>query len=173
MICSRATSPPNTASQPVLRDLDQPFPLTIRFSRTQAYTLEFFDTASSTSYTLLTPSVIILCYDITSRASLVSAKDRWRNEATVHFQSRGDAESEKIPVMLLGLKRDMRGEEGDMVFPEEAHRVAAEMRCDRYAECSAMTGELVKEVLEDVSKMAVMTTKDGGGQSEGAPCIVM
>ncbi|KAL9114066.1 MAG: hypothetical protein Q9227_001838 [Pyrenula ochraceoflavens] len=163
----------DSPSQPALRDLDQPFPLTIRFSRDQSYTLELYDTASPTSYSLLSPSIIILCYDISSRASLHSVKDRWRKEATVHFQGRGNAESEKIPIMLLGLKRDLRGEAGDMIYPEEGHGMATELRCDRYAECSALTGELVREALEDASKMAVMTTKNEGGQSRGPACVIM
>lgn len=76
-----------------------------------------------------------------------------------------------MPVMLLGLKRDLRTV--DNVHPQEALRVAAEMRCDRYAECSALTGELCAEVFEDIVKMAVETTKGfGGGRTKGACCVM-
>ena len=46
------------------------------------------------------------------------------------------------------------------------------MRCDRYAECSALTGELVNEVFEDVARCAALTTTEKGGLTEGG-CAVM
>ena len=46
------------------------------------------------------------------------------------------------------------------------------MRCDRYAECSALTGELVNEVFEDIARTAASTTTDGGGQTAGG-CQLM
>jgi Ras family protein A len=39
-------------------------------------------------------------------------------------------------------------------------------------ECSAVTGELLKEAWEDVCRTAVMTGRSGGGLSEGG-CMVM
>ena len=76
--------------------------------------------------------------------------------------------------MLLGLQRDLR-REGDpnMVIPQEGLRIAQEMRCDRYAECSAMTGELCREAFEDLAKTAAMTTTAKGGKSEPTNCSVM
>lgn len=50
--------------------------------------------------------------------------------------------------------------------------VAQEMRCDRYAECSAVTGELVNEVIEDIAMVAAKTTTEKGGLTEGG-CAVM
>lgn len=72
-----------------------------------------------------------------------------------------------IPVMLLGLKRDLRKEEEGLIYPEEGVRVAQELRCDRYAECSAATGELMDQVIEDVARTAAKTTTEGGGLSQG------
>ena len=51
--------------------------------------------------------------------------------------------------MLLGLQRDLRTAETDeegnylCVIPKEGLEAARELRCDRYAECSARTGELM------------------------------
>ena len=84
-----------------------------------------------------------------------------------------------MPVMLLGLKRDERTEQRDedgnfeCVMPQEAYRVAQEMRCDRYAECSAFTGELMFEALEDITRTAAKTTTENGGLSQTGPCSVM
>jgi len=87
---------------------------------------------------------------------------------------------ESLPVIVLGLKRDVRSKEDydgkvrmihsdvdtvndesgaslngrTFVYPQEALRVAQEMRCDRYCECSALTGEvcnlqLVRGIVSD------------------------
>ena len=80
-----------------------------------------------------------------------------------------------MPVLLLGFKRDLRSETdpNGIIYPQEAYRIAQEMRCDKYMECSAYTGELVQEVVEDICKTAVGTVKsEGGGLSDGA-CMVM
>lgn len=81
---------------------------------------------------------------------------------------------EAMPVMLLGLKRDLR-REGDagVVWAQEAVNVAQEMRCDRYAECSAATGELCALVWEDVVGMAIGTGREGGGKSAAEYCVLM
>jgi hypothetical protein len=50
--------------------------------------------------------------------------------------------------------------------------MAQELRCDRYAECSAATGELMKETFEDLARLAYMTTTAAGGQTKGG-CVVM
>ena len=83
--------------------------------------------------------------------------------------------------MVLGLKRDLRKEwtekdklvfgKGESVMPQEGLSAAQRMRVDKYAECSAVTGELCKEVLEDIAKTAAKAS-EGGGKSESS-CTVM
>jgi hypothetical protein len=122
---------------------------------------------------------------------------------------------EFLPVILLGLNRDARVKEdydgnvrpmagtgdGDgevlvgrrIVYPQEALRIAQEMRCDRYCECSALTGEvsvvydrnhigerlirsclqLCHEAFEDIARTACKTTTAKGGKSEAHYCSVM
>lgn len=89
---------------------------------------------------------------------------------------------EALPVMLLGLKRDLRkewteeekvdGGKGESVMPQEGLLIAQEMLCDRYAECSAQTGELCREVLEDVARTCARTTTEKGAKSEGG-CVIL
>ena len=94
--------------------------------------------------------------------------------------------------MMIGLKRDLRRDDESLIYPQEvgyviptwcfymcavadqaqSYRIAQELRCDRYAECSAVTGELLAETFEDVVRLAGMTTTEKGGQTEGG-CIVM
>lgn len=157
-----------TQTLPQLRDLDQPFVFDISLWN-RPYRFEFYDTASPTSYTLVRPSVLVLCYSIPDRSSLTSIHTRWKYEVESHFNY-----DEQLPVMLLGLKRDLRREgDPEMVIPQEGLRIAQEMRCDRYAECSAVTGELCREVFEDLAKTAAKTTTAKGGKSEPTSCSVM
>ncbi|KAL8830492.1 MAG: hypothetical protein Q9191_001396 [Dirinaria sp. TL-2023a] len=151
----------------LLRDLDQPFPFDIKLYN-RPYRFEFYDTGSPTNYTLLTPDFVILCYDVSNRRSLVNAQEVWRKVAARHYRQ----EDDDVPIMLLGLKRDLRVEGPELIDPLEGLRIAQEMRCDRYAECSAMTGELMREVMQDVAKTAAKTTTEGGGLSQGG-CGVM
>ena len=81
-------------------------------------------------------------------------------------------EREDIPVMLLGLKRDLRKDEEGVIYPQEGLRVAQELRCDRYAECSAVEGELMNEVIEDIARTAAKTTTKDGGLTQGG-CGIM
>lgn len=111
------------------------------------YRFEFYDTASPTNYTLLKPSVIILCYNIGDPDSLLSVRKKWKLAVETHFNY-----DESLPVIVLGLQRDVRSKRSDydgkiddrrtFVYPQEALRAAQEMRCDRYCECSALTGEV-------------------------------
>ncbi|KAK1064503.1 hypothetical protein LTR12_007043 [Friedmanniomyces endolithicus] len=177
---------PPLNSLPTLHDLNQPFPFNISLYA-RRYRFEFSDTASPTHYTLLRPAVIILCYSIASPESLSNLKTNWKKVVEGHFNY-----DEVIPVIVLGLQRDVRekedydglvrtgvgsdgrGREGrDIVYPQEALRVAQEMRCDRYCECSALTGELCREVFEDIAKTAAMTTTEGGGKTRGMECVIM
>lgn len=151
-----------------LKDLEQPFVFDIRFAR-KNFRLEFYDTASPTSYTLLKPSMIVLCFSVEDRQTLTSVHTHWKHIVETHFNY-----DESLPVVLLGLKRDLRKDgPPNIVFPHEAVNLAQQMRCDRYCECSAVTGELCKEVFEDIVKTAAMTTTADGGKTAPPACSVM
>ena len=79
------------------------------------YLFEFYDTASPENYTLLDPHFVILCYDISDRRSLINAQQVWRKDVIRHYAYK----DEKIPVMLLGLKRDLRVDEAGVIDPQE------------------------------------------------------
>jgi Ras homolog gene family, member A len=83
------------------------------------YRFEFYDTAAPENYTLLNPDFLILCYAINDRRSLINAQQVWRrNSIRIYMTQRDD-----IPVMLLGLKRDLRVEEDGAIYPQEVSRV--------------------------------------------------
>ncbi|RAK76978.1 putative Rho-like small GTPase [Aspergillus fijiensis CBS 313.89] len=150
-----------------LRDSDQPFLYDIRFSK-KSFTLEIFDTASPNQHwSTLRPDVVLLAFDISNRETLNGLRG-WRHDIIRYFQH---GYGERIPIMVVGLKRDLRVEGEGTIYPQESYRIAQELRCDRYAECSAATGELMAETFEDIARMAGMTLTAAGGQSKGG-CVV-
>jgi Ras homolog gene family, member A len=89
---------------------------------------------------------------------------QWINEAKASFHNR-----DTLPILVLGLKRDLRTENdpNGAIYPHEAYQLAQQMRADRYVECSAVTGELLKLAFEDICATAVQTKTAAGGQSSG------
>ena len=81
---------------------------------------------------------------------------------------------DSLPVVILGLKRDLRSETdpNGIIYPQEAYQVAQTMRADRYVECSAVTGELLKPAFEDICKTATSASSEASGKSE-AGCTVL
>ncbi|KAB8213633.1 P-loop containing nucleoside triphosphate hydrolase protein [Aspergillus novoparasiticus] len=156
-------------SQPEpLRDSEQPFLYDIRFSK-KSFSLELYDTACPNQHwSTLKPDVVLLAFDISNRDTLTNLKT-WRHDIIRYFQH---GQGERIPVMMVGLKRDLRIEGEGIIYPQETYRIAQELRCDRYAECSAVTGELLAETFEDLARLAGMTTTDRGGQTQGG-CVVI
>lgn len=55
----------------LLRDIDQPFIFEISFGRRQ-YRLELYDTSSPENWRLLQPDLVLICYDISQRLSLMN-----------------------------------------------------------------------------------------------------
>ncbi|KAG6013336.1 hypothetical protein E4U43_007347 [Claviceps pusilla] len=164
---SRLSAGEHTNPIPLLRDIDQPFVFNIQLDN-KKYRLEFSDTSSPDNWRLLDPDVIIICYDISQRLSLINMKRYWVDEVKKSFKR-----SDTLPVVILGLKRDLRSEHdpNGIIYPQEAYQVAQSMRADRYVECSAITGELLKPAFEDICKTATKTTNPAGGQTEGG-CVV-
>lgn len=74
----------------LLRDLDQPFIFELR-GRVAQYRLEFSDTSSPENWQLLRPDIVIICYDISQRLSLINMKRIVRTfiapPITSHMQS--------------------------------------------------------------------------------------
>lgn len=103
-----------TTSLPLLRDLDQPFVWDIRLYN-RYYRFEFYDTASPEHYTRLAPDFVVLCYDISNRESLVNVQHVWFQRMVETYMK----EREDIPIMLLGLKRDLREEKAGVIYPQE------------------------------------------------------
>ncbi|KAJ6441789.1 small GTPase superfamily [Purpureocillium lavendulum] len=165
---SRLSAGERTNPIPLLRDIDQPYIFNANLGD-KKFRLEFYDTSCPDNWRLLDPDVVVICYDISQRLSLINMKRYWLDEVKRAFTRR-----DSLPVVILGLKRDLRSETdpNGIIYPQEAYQVAQTMRADRYVECSAVTGELVKLAFEDICKTATATTTAAGGTSDGG-CTVL
>ncbi|EQL01392.1 hypothetical protein G6O67_005809 [Ophiocordyceps sinensis] len=165
---SRLSAGEHTNPIPLLRDIDQPFIFNVN-QGISSHRLEFHDTSSPDNWRLLDPDVIVMCYDISQRLSLINMKRYWIDEVKRAFQR-----IDGLPIVILGLKRDLRSETdpNGIIYPQEAYQLAQTLRADRYVECSAVTGELVKLAFEEICKTGTKTKTAAGGQSEGG-CIVI
>ncbi|KAI5456390.1 P-loop containing nucleoside triphosphate hydrolase protein [Mariannaea sp. PMI_226] len=156
---------------PLLRDMDQPFIFDIKSGRKQ-YHFEFCDTSCPDNWRTLDPDAVVICYDISQRLSLINMERYWLPEVKKTFPR-----FDSLPVIILGLKRDKRSlnDPNGIILPQEAYQVAQAMRADRYVECSATTGELLKLAFEDLCKTAISPVAGSAG-SEGlmvAGCSLM
>ncbi|GAP88611.1 putative rho-like small [Rosellinia necatrix] len=152
----------------LLKDTDQPFVFELR-NRRQAYRLEFYDTAYPEGWRQLEPDLILLCYDISQRLSLINMERTWIKGVRSAFRT-----SDHVPIVVVGLKRDLRSETdpNGVIYPQEGYKISQQMRVDKYVECSAMTGELLKLAFEEICSTAAQTKTEAGGQSEGG-CVSM
>ncbi|KAF2149328.1 P-loop containing nucleoside triphosphate hydrolase protein [Myriangium duriaei CBS 260.36] len=161
-------SGPRVAQLPTLRDFEQPFIFDVTVFR-KSIRLQFQDTASPTNYLLTQPAVLVLCFSIDNRSSLRSLRTNWKDTVEQHFNY-----NDQIPVIVLGLKRDLRKEnDPGSIFPHEGATIAQDMRCDKYCECSALTGELMDLVFKDIAETAALTTTEEGGRTPGPSCEIM
>jgi Ras family protein A len=148
--------------------MDQPFNFNIKLS-TKEYRLHFYDTSSPDNWRLLDPDVIIICFDISQRLSLINMRRYWIDEVKKTFPR-----IDGLPIVICGFKRDLRSETdpNGIIYPQEAYQFAQTLRADRYVECSAVTGELIRPAFEDICKTAIQTSTPDGGQTEGG-CVIL
>ncbi|KAM4585992.1 rho-related GTP-binding protein RhoG-like [Fundulus diaphanus] len=126
-------------------------------------TLNLWDTAGREGYerlrTLSYPQadVFIVCFSISSPSSYANVRLKWKPEVSQHCP--------KAPILLLGTKRDLRGDE-EMVkrLKEEGLAPSTQQQGDilakqigavKYMECSALQQENIEEVFEEAVRAAL------------------
>ncbi|WVR09544.1 GTP-binding protein rhoA [Kwoniella sp. DSM 27419] len=144
--------------------------------------LALWDTAGQEDYDRLRPlsypdsHVILICFAIDSPDSLDNVQEKWISEV-LHF-------CQGLPIILVACKKDLRNDPktaqdlGRMnqrpVSREEGVAVAQKIGAQGYVECSAKTGEGVREVFQTATKHALMSKKSGrSGRKNGKGCIVL
>eukprot|EP01129_Flabellula_baltica_P009450 TRINITY_DN3860_c0_g1_i1.p1 TRINITY_DN3860_c0_g1~~TRINITY_DN3860_c0_g1_i1.p1 ORF type:complete len:191 (+),score=31.78 TRINITY_DN3860_c0_g1_i1:221-793(+) len=86
-----------------------------------------------------TATVFLLCFAVNDRESLDDAVGFYYPEIRDDYP---------CPVVLVGLKTDLRGKEEGCISEQEGRNVAKKLGCATYVECSALNGDGVQEVFD-------------------------
>jgi small GTP-binding protein len=85
----------------------------------------------------------LICFALDDSGSLESVTEKWKPEINYHTDT-------SIPLLLIGCKKDIRDGWVDLsrahVTTERGNQVALTIKAHMYLECSANTGEGVREV---------------------------
>uniref|UniRef100_A0A3B5LIJ4 Uncharacterized protein n=1 Tax=Xiphophorus couchianus TaxID=32473 RepID=A0A3B5LIJ4_9TELE len=124
--------------------------------------LALWDTAGQEDYDRLRPlsypdtDVILLCFSVVSRDSLVNVKEKWTPEAK-HF-------CPHVPIVLVGNKTDLRDDESvrkmlakqnEPIKYEEGKDMSTQIAAYSYQECSAKNNDGVRQVFDTAAKAAL------------------
>jgi len=140
--------------------------------------LALWDTAGQEDYDRLRPlsypdsHVILICFAVDSPDSLDNVQEKWISEV-MHFCA-------GLPIILVGCKKDLRRDPRVIeelrktsqrpVTPEEGMAVASKIGAKHYLECSARTGEGVREVFQYATRAALLSRP---GRSKKHHCVVL
>jgi len=129
--------------------------------------LALWDTAGQEDYDRLRPlsypdsHVILICFAIDLPDSLENVQEKWISEV-LHF-------CQNLPILLVALKKDLRSDARTIealhrqnqrpISVEEGQQMAARIGAYNYLECSARTGEGVREVFEHATRAALLNVK--------------
>ncbi|KAH7907549.1 P-loop containing nucleoside triphosphate hydrolase protein [Hygrophoropsis aurantiaca] len=142
--------------------------------------LALWDTAGQEDYDRLRPlsypdsHVILICFSVDTPDSLENVEEKWVSEV-LHFCS-------GLPILLVGCKKDLRHDPRVLeelrrarqqpVTPEQGMAVAQRIGAKHYLECSAWTGEGVREVFQHATRAALLSRKKHGSKPK-CGCVVM
>jgi len=140
--------------------------------------LALWDTAGQEDYDRLRPlsypdsHVILICFAVDSPDSLDNVQEKWISEV-MHFCA-------GLPIILVGCKKDLRRDNKTLsnlrsvnqqpVSPEEGMAVAQKIGAKHYLECSAKTGEGVREVFQYATRAALLSRQ---GRRNRKNCVIL
>ncbi|KIL56087.1 hypothetical protein M378DRAFT_60906, partial [Amanita muscaria Koide BX008] len=126
--------------------------------------LALWDTSGSEDYDRLRPlsypdsHVILICFAIDDPDSLDDVQEKWISEVK-HF-------CPNLPILLVGCRKDLRRDPRVIenlkkygqrpVTPAEGMAVAQKIGAKHYLECSAKTGEGVREVFQYATRCSLV-----------------
>ncbi|KAG8871491.1 GTP-binding protein Rho1 [Tulasnella sp. 331] len=141
--------------------------------------LALWDTSGNDVYDQLRPlsypdsHVILITFAIDNPVSLVNVQEKWISEV-MHY-------CPGIPIVLVGCKKDLRRDRLTIenmqkasqrpVTPKEGLTVAQKIGAGCYLECSAKTGEGVREVFQYATRCALRVKKMDG--SDDKECLIV
>ncbi|ODV96024.1 hypothetical protein PACTADRAFT_49443 [Pachysolen tannophilus NRRL Y-2460] len=129
--------------------------------------LALWDTAGQEEYERLRPlsysnaSVILIGFAIDVPDSIENAATKWIDEVSKYCPN--------TPVLLVGLKKDLRDDETvegkRSVAFKRGEQVAREIGAKKYIECSSLNGEGVDDVFEYAARMSLLLNTDSSSSS--------
>ena len=141
--------------------------------------LALWDTAGYGDYDRLSPlkypysHVILICFAVDSPDSLDNVQERWISEVMDFCTG--------LPIILVGCKKDLRRDPKTIenlrkamqrpVTPEEAMAMAQMIGARQYVECSAKSGEGVREVFQYATRAALLSRPKG--PRKHSTCVVL
>ena len=88
-----------------------------------------------------------------------------------------------LPILLVACKKDLRNDPHTIeelrktsqrpVTYDEGMAVAQKIGAYKYLECSAKDGDGVREVFENATRAALMTSKNGGRTTKKPKCAIL
>jgi len=103
--------------------------------------------------------VILVCFSVDNPDSLENVQEKWISEV-LHF-------CQGLPIILVGCKKDLRDDPKTIeelaknkqkpVSLDEGAAVAQKIGAYKYLECSARSGDGVKEVFEHATRAALLS----------------
>ncbi|KAF2099986.1 ras family GTP-binding protein Rho1p, partial [Rhizodiscina lignyota] len=121
----------------------------------------FYDTNGVMDYDRIRPmsypntDIILLCFTINEPHALSNIEEKWVDEIRRYLDG--------VDVVLVGNMSDLRDDPGqrqeDMISTQEAEEFAERMGALKYFECSAKTGEGVKELFEFVAMNSIIKSR--------------
>jgi len=131
--------------------------------------LALWDTIGQEEFDRLRPlnyagaHVTLICFGADSPDSLYNVQEKWISEV-MHFDA-------GLPIILVCCKKDLRCDQRVVdelmksgqrpVSPEEGMAVAEKIGAKHYLECSAKSGEGVREVFHHASRVALLNRPKG------------
>jgi len=119
-----------------------------------AVQLALWDTAGQEDFDRLRPlcyadsDIVLICFSLDNYDSLENVVEKWQPEV---LQYTGHL---RVPYILVGTKRDLRGPRGTGVSYLEGEAIARRIGARGYIECSARYNEGVLEVFQFAAKEA-------------------
>ena len=137
--------------------------------------LALWDTAGQEDFDRLRPlcypdsDIILICFSLDNYDSLENVVEKWQPEV---LQYTGHL---RVPYILVGTKRDLRGRRGEGVSYLEGEAIARRIGARGYIECSARYNEGVLEVFQFAAREACRPRQKPGrlGGKPGSNCSIL
>ncbi|XP_070538180.1 cell division control protein 42 homolog [Ptychodera flava] len=143
----------------------------------EPYTLGIFSINGQEDMDRLRPSsypqtdVFLVCFSVVSPSSFENVKEKWIPEITHHCP--------KTPFLLVGTQVDLRDDAPTVeklaknkqkpISPEQAEKLAKELKAVKYVECSALTQKGLKNVFDE----AILAALEPQEQPKKKKCLIL